>query len=381
MNRKEIKLDGVENDRYEYFAKYFYRLFLSSDEENEIYEYDLAELGDANLFGVIEQNHYLLLNKSILKKFYMYWRSKLLVLKSSEQLIRFDDESTIKLSDLASFFILIVNPNFASAWCRRRSNLIESRTFLNELKLNRIILMKYFKSEQAFIHRRWLFRNYVINQSGDDLKDLYLREIDFLIDKIVPKVKSNYYCWSFLNWLLSHRILLDNRSLLDDLFKRYTSLIYLNPSDNCIFHSRLHLIHLIVDESNHRDLIDDAFVQRELILFDDLLVRYPFYMTIWNYRKYFFLFLRATNEKRSFRVNIAEMNVKLGESIDALYRISEIDDLKESDDRLENLLNRELKLSKLVEKLNMQNQTTTQIDLIQQHANKYEIFFNKFIKF
>ncbi len=94
------------------------------------------------------------------------------------------------------------------------------------------------------------------------------------------------------------------RSIAESL----TDLLYVNPSDFCVFHSRLNLIGILAKHDKlelflNRDEQKDSlrFLFNELELSDDLLIRYPEYTTVWNYRKYLYMFLKS-----SFFVNFAE---------------------------------------------------------------------------
>lgn len=79
------------------------------DQFNNIYEYDTQIVETEIIFQLVD-GHYLLLNKIHMKDFYSYWQNQFV--KSS------NIDGPI---DLKTFCILMVNPNFASAWSRRKS--------------------------------------------------------------------------------------------------------------------------------------------------------------------------------------------------------------------------------------------------------------------
>ena len=141
MNSDEIQFNN-ENEAGKTLVEIFKKGFTLKDEE--IYEYDFQLIEDASIFCRIEQKNYLLINKIFIKKMYMHWRNVYFL--SSET--KLDQETS-------SFIVLLINPNFASAWSLRKhlvENGLETDMVLkNELMLNRLILLKNFKCEQAFV--------------------------------------------------------------------------------------------------------------------------------------------------------------------------------------------------------------------------------------
>ncbi|RNA36332.1 prenyltransferase alpha subunit repeat-containing 1 [Brachionus plicatilis] len=87
--------------------------------------------------------------------------------------------------DVITMCILLINPNFSSAWSKRKE--IAIIDLFHELEFNRLILSKHFKCEQAFIHRRWLIKK-ITKTKGADFVNLVDQEINFLIDYL-PKTK------------------------------------------------------------------------------------------------------------------------------------------------------------------------------------------------
>lgn len=93
------------------------KLFSNVYEQPRIYEYDIQIVEKSTLFQVVDE-HYLLLNKIHLKEFYKYWRTYFL--KRETDHIEF-----------ATVCILLINPEFLSAWSSRKN--------LLELKLTQVI--------------------------------------------------------------------------------------------------------------------------------------------------------------------------------------------------------------------------------------------------
>jgi hypothetical protein len=122
--------------------------------DEQIDEYDFQLIDDASVFLKIEQKKYLLINKIFIKKIYIHWRNVYFL--SSETKI---DQET------SSLIVLLINPNFASAWSIRK-RLVEKEVDTTnvvlrcELELNRIILLKNFKCEQAFVVKFYLVKGH-----------------------------------------------------------------------------------------------------------------------------------------------------------------------------------------------------------------------------
>jgi hypothetical protein len=124
-----------------------------TNKQERLLEYDIDEIilndtHDESHFILCENN--LLINKKSIKHLYRHVHKKFL----SKDLINQDD--------VYSLMIVIINPNFASAWLRRKlciNDQIRNNDVINdELYLNQLVLNKHFKCEHAFMYRRWLVR-------------------------------------------------------------------------------------------------------------------------------------------------------------------------------------------------------------------------------
>ncbi|CAF0710925.1 unnamed protein product [Brachionus calyciflorus] len=256
----------------------------SEDCSKKIKEYDIMPiLEDPTEFYRIEQNHYLLINKLKCKQFYIYWRKKYFDNKNSES----DD-----LLNSVSKCVLLINPNFASAWSKRKDLLLKNRLYRQEMEFNDLILIKNFKCEQAYIHRRWLMKR-ILSLNTQDNEILFLKEIDFMIDTLSCKIKSNYYCWSYFNWIVEYfyslNILSDFPNILINLLEKFGSLVYRNPSDNCVFHARLNIFKVLFFKFKIKEI--ENLIVNELKQNLDLIMRFPNFITTWNYCKYFLLLI------------------------------------------------------------------------------------------
>ena len=385
----------------------------------EIFEYDIQPFSffnlDDNDFLSINQDHYLLLNKTKLKNFYFYCR--FIFLKESKIINNDIKNDKINLENINNLTIpiIIINPNFSSAWSMRK-NLIKKILTIKEpniklynkiieleFKLNNLILQKHFKCEQAYLHRRWLVRN--LNNSNNfiikSLKDDFLKtEIFFITNKLSVKVKSNYYCWSYLNWLIQFELNNENNwdcfKLIDSFFNSkknnfvdFEKILYLNPSDNCIFHFRLNFINICFKKAfnsylNDYNIIID-FLFNEIEVIDNLLIRYPDYTTTWTFMRYFYLFIFKIeknilnlNHKRIL-LNLEKINLKLIQNLDKNlnlnYFLNEI-----NNNEIKNiLLKRHCFISEKISKDYLLNYSNDKHLFIQKNYQNFLNYKNKFI--
>lgn len=335
----------------------------------DLAEYDIGPMEGSELFRV-EQDRYLLVNKLLLKNLYFEWRSAFLLHHNVDQ-------------DKLSKLILLVNPNFLSAWSRRKQqikniNYSQSESaFRDELKLCTLILTKHVKCEQAYVHRRWLLRTFSAFCDEQLIRD----EIKLIVERLSVKVKANYYCWTYFNWLLQF---LGRDSLVE--FSKpsgFVNVLFMNPSDNCVFHSRLQLIKSIVQTGSIQQLLVDEFK-----LIDELIVRFPNYSTVWNYSKYFLIFVRQEQliQKCSLTIDIlsAVLNESLKKNIGLVFfklNESEVNSLLDFDitgllDTFDYLVKRQLFISKILLKLLTSDNEFSNIESLQR---SFTCFIEKFL--
>ena len=167
-------------------------LFKILNNSNEyLKEFDIVDLRPNESEYLFEEN-YLALNKIHVKKLYPFLREKFLK--------RDEINLTNSQRDAISLLISLIHPQFSSAWSQRKQlltdGLIENE---HELKVNKLVLNKNCKSELAYMHRRWIVKRLNIQNFHD-----FIYEECELIFKLSKKIKSNYYCWSYLNWLFEY---------------------------------------------------------------------------------------------------------------------------------------------------------------------------------
>ena len=108
----------------------------------------------------------------------------------------------------------------------------------------------------------------------------------------------------------------DLNVLFLDYLSEFRVILYLSPSDYSVFHSRLTLIKMLKKTLASKLSLWDEFVLKEFELIDDLLLRYPFYTTTWNYCKYFLLITKLEENSLNFKETL---NKELNKSLENLF--------------------------------------------------------------
>lgn len=334
----------------------------------EIIEYDIQPIIDSDALFRVEQDRYLLINKLRLKELYFKWRSEFL-LKPNDL-------------DKQSKLILLVNPNFLSAWSKRKEIFAKSTASFNEeLKFNTLILSKNVKCEQAYVHRRWLIRTRYRSENIE--KNLIDSEINLIVSCLAPKVKANYYCWTYFNWLAQFY---DLECLLDYTVNKFVNVLFLNPSDYCVFHSRLNLLKLIFDcETLNREQFE-RLVINEIKLIDEILLRFAVYSTVWNYSRYFFLLLQKPIRKFDPCLDVDSLSKELSSDFvkqvkNVFFRLNDseinLDKINIDNHVFDYLIKREISIADFILKLYRTKEE--EFSKIQQHHSNYLKFIERFL--
>ena len=342
-----------------------------------LHEFDIVDLRPDESDYIFEENH-LAVNKIHVKNLYPYLREKFLK-RDQLKLTNFEREEI-------SLLILLIHPQFSSVWSQRKQlvcdGLIEGE---HEFRLNKLILNKNCKSELAYMHRRWLVKRLNINNI-----QIFIEEECELVFKLSKKIKSNYYCWSYLNWLFDHfKIqMVSTEFLINVLNSHQRNVLELSVSDYCVFHFRLNFFKLFVLETNlfeNNDLSN--LIKSEYEIFDDFLFRYPTYQTVWNYRKYFLKLIELLDESRKeflFKNLSLHSIAFLDEHIDDVQNLCKAEDMKllgadaESSCLLGYLVKREIILNNFVQKFYERN-NNLDFKIVENYALLQLKFISKFL--
>jgi hypothetical protein len=242
-----------------------------------------------------------------------------------------------------------------------------------------------------FKHRRWLVKYLITLYQNKKLhfttfEGFFKDEIAFLTKTLMPKVKANYYLWTYLNWLFWHvldyertmkinLLSMDLNVLFLNYLNEFRTILYLSPSDYSVFHSRLILVTLLKQTFTSKMQIQE-FVSSEFELIDDLLLRYPFYVTTWNYCKYFLIFIKESDLAMNVATLNKSLNNELSKSIETLFFKEDVKDsyLLEN----ESLIKRYICLSRIIADL-FKKHNREHAGNVEKLSQNFIQFLNKFI--
>jgi hypothetical protein len=351
-----IDLDSLSENLFEILNK----------SDPYLQEIDIIDLRPNETTFIFEENC-LVINQIYIKKLYLHLRDHFL---NRDGLIL-----TSSRRNQLTLLILLINAQFSSVWSQRKglvcSEIVQKE---HEFKLNSLILNKNVKSEHAYMHRRWLIKRCCFGEIN--IEDFLHSECE-LVYKISKKIKSNYYCWSYLNWLFEYfKDKLVNVEFLVGVFERHQKIVLdLSVSDFCVFHFRLNLFKLVLLEHQIFKGDDfDSLLDREFEIFDDFLFRYSKYQTVWNYRKYFLRIIELKQES----LNVSRFRLDLNSSLVSSEMMKQMEmkvlDVRDSSN-LRFLLKREMILAGFVKKV---FEDKNEFVIVENYANLHCEFIKKF---
>jgi hypothetical protein len=231
--------------------------------------------------------------------------------------------------------------------------------------------------------------------------ELLASEIEFLIYKLSIKIKSNYYLWTYFNWLVEYLLETQNNtdllnstnlhSIYINYLHEFKDILYKNPSDFCVFNSRLNLLRLLFEFRKNYDFILNL-ISEEFELVDDLILRFAHYTTVWNYFKYFLLFIKSNLKcfylvfnNQSLNILVSSLNLKLNENIQLLFlnAINNKDYLISDSNMgeissIDVLVKRQITVGKNI-RLLYEQENNENLENINKNCNNFIQFLNKFI--
>jgi hypothetical protein len=113
------------------------------------------------------------------------------------------------------------------------------------------------------------------------------------------------------------------------------------------------------------------FVSSEFELIDELLLRYPFYVTTWNYCKYLLIFTKESD----LAMNLSTLNNELSKSVENLF-FKEVKELHLLEN--ESLVKRYICLSRIIADL-FKKHNREHAGNVEKLAQNFMQFLNKFI--
>uniref|UniRef100_A0A8C5XUU3 Protein prenyltransferase alpha subunit repeat containing 1 n=1 Tax=Microcebus murinus TaxID=30608 RepID=A0A8C5XUU3_MICMU len=167
--------------------------------------------------------------------------------------------------------LLLLSPDFTTAW-NVRKELILSGTLnpIKDLHLGKLVLTKFPKSPETWIHRRWVLQQLIQETSLPSFvtkgnlgtipteRTLWLIQEEMKVcGEAAGRYPSNYNAWSHRIWVLQHVAKLDVKILLDELSstQHWASLLV---SDHSGFHCRQFLLKSLISQT----VIDSSVLEQ-----------------------------------------------------------------------------------------------------------------------
>jgi protein prenyltransferase alpha subunit repeat containing protein 1 len=196
--------------------------------------------------------------------------------------------------------ILIANTDHYTAWNLRKRWLLQSGWFAlrDELRLIALLLTRFPKSGEAFVHRRWVLRE--MGKAVSAAEMLPVAQGEFEVCSRAAKVyPRNYFAWTHRFWVLSH--LSPGEAASESASMRTWS--QLNVSDHAGLHYAASAVLLAATGFTHGALAalhaseppapegdsaagwDQAEWRQTWQLNHDLITRYPGHESLWRQRR------------------------------------------------------------------------------------------------
>lgn len=191
---------------------------------------------------------------------YVYSYAHSCLLKIRKQLRRNLSQSDIEKTNRLLLGAVLLQPDVSTFWNMRR-DLIEMNLLKmdKELLLTKLVLSYKSKSNEAFSHRRWIYKRMLKNISAINMEDRQrLIEEELLVAKMAcEKIANNYHSWTYKLWLIDNIADSTLKSVI--IKKEYDSSlswVLSNVSEHSGFHYRQRLLLLV---HNHVALNDNFF--------------------------------------------------------------------------------------------------------------------------
>ncbi|CAH8289373.1 unnamed protein product [Eruca vesicaria subsp. sativa] len=184
--------------------------------------------------------------------------------------------------------LLLLSSDFGTAWNARKLILSKQNQpygFTEELRLSRLVLSNFSKSEPTWSHRRWIIK--MISQSFSTPQEIITKESE-LVESIGERSKMNYRAWYHRCWLVSYMTI---EQVLQELnkCKRWAGL---HVADSSCFHYRRRLMLRVLEPlkvkgSNDNDKTEAHKIwMEELDWNKELVIRYLGREALWLHRRF-----------------------------------------------------------------------------------------------
>ncbi|KAH9417134.1 Protein prenyltransferase alpha subunit repeat-containing protein 1, partial [Dermatophagoides pteronyssinus] len=174
-----------------------------------IIEFDVIEVAEStcNKSPVIYSDHHLALEKWCVPHLYEYAYDKMLNFKKQSTYNRTESSLLHQWTRI----LLLLNPDFTTAWNLRRDllNKSSSNSHLEELDFTKLMLIRKPKCASVFTYREWLLNSFLRLDNGQLNDDLISNELQITLNA-ADQYSRNYYAWSHRTWLLTVYIVHNN---------------------------------------------------------------------------------------------------------------------------------------------------------------------------
>lgn len=228
-----------------------------------------------------QTGHYLAIESWCIPHIYLYCNSKLI---QSSKTTNGGNET---IDDLSKVLVLL-NPDFTTAWNRRKQLLLINKQLdpFNELYLSRLILKRKPKSPESITYRQLIIEKCLMKQlSSDSLIELFKDELTIALE-IASSYRCNYYSWTYRSWLFDQiiSILPSKKEFFTQELDRIHNWIESNISDasGYSYLQQLRLKELKI----HSQVTTSEVIEQEIQFTNSLLQIYPTQEALILHRKF-----------------------------------------------------------------------------------------------
>mmetsp|Transcript_13367 Transcript_13367/g.16205 ORF Transcript_13367/g.16205 Transcript_13367/m.16205 type:complete len:431 (+) Transcript_13367:111-1403(+) len=267
---------------------------LESDKAVDEYGFVMGVEEDSDNICFVSPEHKLGIHSWCLPKLYAASRSSFYLYKkaykvSIQDSVLKDSVLTRRLLLRATVPLLMVNPDYYTAWNVRKSLLQKSesqkRDLIEELSFVRLVFTKHPKAGEAWSHRGWLIRELVRIDAIDD--QILEGEVE-VCQTFIQRYKRLYFGWK-------HRLLVLTYFTKFSQYEREVQELHKWISQNVSDYSALSYLENVIEKMNKKlDYSTEnkeqklKLVMAEFQIANALILRFPSHLSLWLHQRYLF---------------------------------------------------------------------------------------------